>query len=192
MRKSRAGRPALVSAPRERILLIERQRGFIGRVERLAIEVRDDARHVVVPARCIGQIDEPLHELGQWTDARHLFADRVVVDEAAQAVGAQQHAVASAKLDKREIDGDLLGGSERLQDDVRMLERFGFVFGELTGFDEAVTSADLVLTGEGKVAVIDATGTVRSTPSCWTSPWPASTGCPPSGACGSSPPIPIA
>ena len=60
------------------------------------------------------------------------------MNQAAQAVRAKEHAVTTTQLDEGEIDGDLLGCAERLQDDVGVLEGFRFVFGELPRLDELI------------------------------------------------------
>src|SRR5579859_6215661 len=66
------------------------------------------------------------------------LANVLEADHPAQSVRAQENRVSFAQLAKRKIDLNGIRGAESLQDDVVVLERLGFLLGELPRLDELI------------------------------------------------------
>jgi hypothetical protein len=94
--------------------------------------------HVVVPPTRIGEVDQAVGKLRKRTHAGHFLLNGTIVDETAQTIGAKEHPVAAPKLHECQINGNLLSGAQRLQDDVGVLEGIGLGFGELPRFDQLI------------------------------------------------------
>jgi hypothetical protein len=123
----------------DRVLLVFERRLSRGhRGEPRAIELDDDDRDVVVAAGLVRFLRQHFACLERIGDGEQRLTNVFGTDHSAEAVGAKQERVAAPDVHEREIYLDRFGGSESLKDDVVVLERFGFFFGELPGFDELV------------------------------------------------------
>ena len=109
------------------------------RLEALAVELDDDDGDVVVAAglvRALGEHLAGVERLGRSTRSTSRISSKRTMPR--EAVGAEEQRVAPAELDVREVDLHGVGGAERLEDDVVVLEGLGLFFGELAGLDELV------------------------------------------------------
>jgi hypothetical protein len=129
---------ARVTASWQRILLVKRDGALFRRLEGISVEVSDDAGDVVVASSRIREVDQAFGKLRERAHACHFLSNGLVMNETAQTIGAQQHPITASKLDEGQIDRNLLGGAQRLQDDIGVLEGVGLVFGELPGFDQLI------------------------------------------------------
>ena len=89
-------------------------------------------------AGLVGALGERLADVERLGAGPERLADLLEADHAGEAVGAEEQDVAAADLGVREVDLYGVGRTERLQDDVVVLEGLGLFLGELAGFDELV------------------------------------------------------
>ncbi|MBW2377207.1 MAG: hypothetical protein JRF55_14690, partial [Deltaproteobacteria bacterium] len=99
MGQCRARCGTLVVASWQRILLIEWDSALFGRIQRVTVEVGDDAGNVVMPPARVGKGNQAIGKLRQRANARHFLLNRLVVNETAQTIRAEEHPITAPKLD---------------------------------------------------------------------------------------------